>query len=264
MGQIKIYFAGVCVFVDRFSTYFPGNAPIHRMVLVNADMSELRLGDSSTVQVVPHLALMTLDPPFEVVMGPLPPQVSGTNDYILNGGTAYTITVLNPVTTQGWINSATCLPSLQSCLDVPIGAPSAAVVKDGNAACYVDFTDGILEGFSQQGSQGLMGISRATIETNGNPVLQITGGPLMLNTIVNFGSADVVAAITNKPAEQGADDPNDFFFNYLVCADLPDVSEITPPDAVGCPPITPSSDPDLPKRIQHFDAGPGCSNTGFP
>lgn len=277
MGQITIFFGGVCVFFEGYSEVLPvqPNPPIRRMVLVNADISSLKFGDFPAQTVYPHSALFTPSSAFTVIDGTfaLPPRIPLTDDYDLNIGGVYTITVDNPLVTP-WVDNAACLPHLRDGLPpgVDLGPPSLEVLRDGQAACYVDFRYGTITGNSievhppvppahrKHVESHRMGIAVVTVPTDGRPRLRFTTPDPVFNSTLLFADDDAVVSITNKPQVPSTDDPHDFLLNYITCETAFNPDEISPPAEVVCPLVQGN----VPSKIQHMDAGPGCSNTNFP
>jgi hypothetical protein len=260
MGKIEIYFVGVCTFFEDYSEMAgsPGQPPVHRMVLVDGDRSSVVIHGEPPIPITPHLAHLAIDSPIVAVRGTLPPKVPGTEVYNLNGTSAFSLSVANASSTQ-WTNNAGCLPHLQDAVSTPLGPPSLPVIRDGQAACYADFTVGTIDGFQiPTGSNSAMGISRVTLETEGNPVLSIAGpddvsGTLELECLPG---GPALVFISNQPEHQGRDAEDDFILNFLTVAEPPSPSSIRSPDKVECPAS--------PRRLVFGDAGPGCSNTNYP
>jgi hypothetical protein len=259
MGKIEIYFVGVCTFFEDYSEYaaLSEQLPVHRMVLVNGDRSSIVIHGGPPIPINPHLAHLAIDSPIVAVSGTLPPKLPGTEIFNLNGTSAFSLSVANASSTQ-WTNNAGCLPHLQAAVSTDLGPPSLAVIRDGQAACYADFTVGTIDGFQiPAGSDSAMGISLVTLETAGNPVLSIAG-PDGSGTIELEGlpGGPAIVIISNKPATQGHDAEDDFILNFLTVADPPSPSSIRSPGKVDCPVN--------PRRLIFGDAGPGCSNTNYP
>lgn len=261
MPSIQFWFAGVCTFFENWANYVnsPVLPPIHRMVLVNGS-------DPNVIPypgILPHIALLTLTEPFSI-SGPMPPLFGeqpppNSQVYLLNNPEgAYTISVVDPVPQQSWVFNAACLPNLENFVQGGnLGPPSLPVIEGGNAACYVDFQFGIINGFTVPGIE--MGISVATVVTSSLPAIQIQG-PTGTAT-VTFEAETAQMCLTNKPTMPGADNPQDFFLNFITCQTPPPEGLLTTPQGVGCTTMQPS---ELPSNFGPLDAGPGCSNTNFP
>jgi hypothetical protein len=252
MGTISIYFHGICTFFE----HFPPDSSIHRMVLVDAAIHSLTLGGAAPVTIVPHVARLRL-PQTAAATGKAPPQVSpGVFD--LNGSSAFTCSVVNADPSQGWANGMNCLPHLSSFIPpgTLLGPPSLPVIANGEAAAYVDFRYGAIEGLVVSD----MGVARATIVTDGEPVLLLRWGGSTETASFTLPSG-VAITFSNAPENSG-DDAKDFLLNYLTVENPPQpISSPTLAD-LGCPDGT--ADPHLPPEFFTLDAGPGCSNTNYP
>ena len=269
VGKVLIYFGGICTFLEDFRQFTSSSddPPVRRMVIANAHVKSIPMGGGEKVHVAKHLARLRFHTPFRIEKGQLPPRVENTDEYDLNQASAYTISVLDPIIPPSlnllWTNNAGCLPSLQGSLplDVKISPPSIPVIAGGNAACYVDFTHGSIEGFTVDTND--MGIARATIFTQGPPRLGIAQNG-EITAIVRLEGDPAVLAITNKPPTPGTDSPNDFLLNFLIVENPPFRHEVAPPQEVFCQKINRESDPHLPPEFVTADAGPGCSTTDYP
>ncbi|MBV9495175.1 MAG: hypothetical protein JOZ54_13085 [Acidobacteria bacterium] len=249
--NVTFRFEGICTYFNDFSRWTGQAETVNRMVVVNGKID--RIGDHD---IVPHLARMRVVG-LQNWDGPLIP--NRLSLYDLNGSRAYHIRVANPLPLQRWTNNAQCLPHLQASMPDgrAIGLPNMAVVKDGDAACYVDFTHGRIDGYAVKAStldpKKMKAISIVTVETDGEPRLEIETPEGRGTMLLKDGA---IITISNAPLDRldEENDGKDFSLNFLTVTDPP--LDPVVPQSISCPPYQ--------NEKIHGDAGPGCSNTNYP
>jgi hypothetical protein len=272
-NQVMISFLGLCTYFDDLrglATNPPPDLPAHRMVLLNCTQRMLDRHGVSDIAI--HSARLQLAA--DAVTGPLPPSLSDTS-YVadLNTFGGATITVLNAIPNSPFVNNAGCLPSLSAFLDggKRLGPPAPyAFFPDPEAvSCYVDFSVGVISGWSLKLVRGDMAVTQLIIETDGDPKLQIAPFDNTEPTVVTLRNDRLSAQgvhiakvnIMNFAFGEGThDDDRDFTLNYMLSPTSPKPWP-TPFPPVSCPPTDATYN--LPGSLAE-EVGPACSNSNYP
>ena len=258
--KVTIRFEGICTFFNNYSSLVEqvNEPPIHRMVLVNANIREI-----AGHEIDPHVARMTVLGDFEWTDNGFPPGAeSGVID-LNREDKAYLVSVRDPVTSQRWINNTCCLPHLTAAIppEQVLGAPDFEVIANFGAACYVDFTYGRIDGYAVRASgvgydpTKLKAISIATVETEGTSALLDLTWAETVYTLKLYDGATVTIANAPDPGSRD-NDQYDFLLNFLTLSGGPPPDVIVP-ESISCTPLEGWLDGPT-------DAGPGCSNTTYP
>ena len=253
MGEITVYFIGICTFMQDVQERIPGVR--RRVVLVNAREPEVING----TPIPPHI------PTLRIAAGDLEVNgVAATTDsgcileWELNG---CKIEIVEP---QGELqHDATfecCIPHLKA-LTPDADGVSAEVVLAGQSdetSCYFDLTGGQLSaGYVGQGAA----VSVLTAQTKSeSPVLRIER--FRSNDAQEFRlRSGAQIALMNVGAEGlGGDDTTDFLLHYKVVESMPEDAAIPTKAAPCCRPLPES----YIVRGLRLGIGPGCSNASYP
>ena len=253
MGEITIYFVGICTFMQDVEGALPGFS--RRVVLVNARVPRVINGYA----IPPHIPSLRIAANDLVVDGEPPRTRTATIlEWELHGCRLEVADAIRKLEHDASFEC--CIPHLKK-LTPDLGPPSAAMViaaEPQRASCYFELTAGTL-------SAGLIANGAAVTALNvrtstESPVLRLrrfhTGEPQEFQL---RSGAEV--AIMNVGAEgEKSDGDSDFLLHY-------EVAEHIPPDAV----IPQSPAPCCSKLQQSYiipngglGIGPGCSNSNFP
>lgn len=253
MGEITVYFVGICTFMEDIEKSLPGVR--RRVVLVNAREPEV----INKTMIPPHI------PTLRIAASDL--EVNGVSATTENGcvlqwqlhGCKIEI-----VDTKGDLqHDATfecCVPHLKV-LTPDADGVSVDVVLAGEpdkSSCYFDLTAGRLSaGIIANGAA----VSMLKVETETDaPVLRIQ--QFRSENVQEFrlrSGAQIALMNTGLEGEAG-DDTTDFLLHYKVVENVPENAAIPLAPAPCCRPL-PSSYI-LPSG--QVGLGPGCSNASFP
>jgi hypothetical protein len=272
MGQVTISFLGVCTIFRNLPALatpegLPPGTPIpsNRVVLARTTTQFLEKNPS----IDRHIAILQM-PPYQLLNNSpaLPPLEWFTPDtYKLDG-----VQLSIPNATQTKLKGCLCcLPSLQEHLDQPLGPPAPWVYLPDRerVQAWFDITGGNVRArlmSTDPPCPTIPSITLVTINTDGAPILQYQpfpppDGPAEPPTQVELTSLSPNVNVMNfANGEALVDDNSDFLLNYTLAETMPPDSAVRVPRKNRCTKFS---------RITYFvggcgDAGPGCSNTGFP
>jgi len=142
-------------------------------------------------------------------------------DNVMMNGTIYAgVSLKIPNATGDLTYDESYFESVKSLTDfVPEFTPSQDVVFNGRAACYFDFSSGLVQ--PSLGDGGAMGVV-ITVQTNGDPQLTVTpfetGVPSDISNSleINDGNAEITVANLEVDPDPAIEDvPFDYMLNYL-------------------------------------------------
>ena len=233
MSHIIIRFIGLCTHIGKDN--FPNLGPKHRMILLGFDGNQLRAKD-----VNPHQ-------PQLIEKGKEPVQLQRVS-----------LSVANAKPT-GFSRHATFVGAVPHLDHDAKLTPKDGVLYSGDSPvqAYFDVNDGELHACiaSSKGPTQAIG-TWLKVETDGDPILQVTG--LHSNELTQWTFADRSVIGIHNVAEGGADSAWDYLINYLAFEETDQLPEPPPQPDPGiqlkeCPEVDPE-----------VELTSSCSNTGFP
>jgi hypothetical protein len=249
MGEINIYFVGICTHMQDVTSELPGFK--RRVVLVNGRVPR----EINSHPIPPHIPTLRIATPDLMVAGSPPVgRDSAILDWELNGCHVDVANVTGDLTYDPSFEC--CIPHLKR-LTPNLPKPSVPVVIGGEsqkASCYFEMTAGVLSaGLIAQGAV----VSMLKVETTDEaPILRVRGFRKDTPQEFQLRSGAQVALV--NAGIDGDDDPNDFLLHYETAEYIPPDAAIPTSPAACCKPLAPSY------IIGSQGLGLGCSNSAFP
>jgi hypothetical protein len=253
MGEITVYFVGICTFMQDIEKQLPGVR--RRVVLVNAREPQVING----ITIPPHIPTLRIAASDLEVNGVAATTENGcVLQWELNG------CKLEIVDVEGGLqHDATfecCVPHLKVLTPDAdgISVPVVLAGKPEQSSCYFDLTAGQL-------SAGLVAagaaVSVLTVNTQSDsPVLRVQ--QFRTENIQEFRlrSGAQIALVNVGEEGMAGDDQNDFLLHYKVVESIP-ANAAVPQQAAPC--CNPVPDNYILDGLR-LGVGPGCSNSSFP
>ena len=252
MGEITVFFVGICTHMQWPEKFGADPGFSHRVVLVNG--SEPRLINDRPIP--SHRATLSIAAD-DLVIGRTPSNAG--DDQILEwnlDGT--TIDIANATGSLTYDASyECCIPHLKV-LTPDLPPPSAQVVTDAQpleASCYFDVTAGVMRAGLVAGGAAVSVLTVTT--TDELPIVRVRGfeGEASQKIPLRNGAR---IALSNVAAGH-SDEDDDFLLHYRTAESIPKNAKV-PREAARCCNALPQEriiDPKL-------NVGPGCSNSNFP
>ncbi len=253
MGEITVYFVGICTFMQDVEGRAPGFS--RRVVLVNARVPQV----INETTIPPHI------PTLRIAAGDL--EVSGVSptttgscvlEWELHG---CKIDIANAIGNLTHDESFECCVPHLTALTPDLGGPSPAVVLGAEAeqaSCYFDVTAGELSaGLVAEGAS----VSVLKVRTAGDsPVLRVQRFRTEDPQEFRLRSGSQIAIMNVGREGIAGDDTTDFLLHYNVAESIPDNAAVPTVPPTCCRPLVPSY---IFSGLQ-LGVGPGCSNASFP
>ncbi len=253
MGEITVYFVGICTFMQDVEGKLPGVR--RRVVLVNARKP----------QVVNQTMIQPHNPTLRIAASDL--QVNGVSattengcilEWELHGCKLEIVDAVGDLTHDETFEC--CVPHLKV-LTPDASGVSHEVVLAGEAdaaSCYFDLTAGVLSaGLVAQGAA----VSVLRVQTaSDTPVLRVH--KFRSDDVDEFSLRNGAQIALLNIGERGlaGDDPTDFLLHYRVVENVPENAAYPMKAATCCRPLSPS----YILEGARIGVGPGCSNANFP
>ena len=265
MYTLTINFLGVCTI---FRDLPPEAGSANRVVLVRTPPG---FPPNDPPPILPHIAKLQILTAFTTPPGEkLPPYENQPNTFKLEG---VWLTV-NQQQTQPLTGTLACLPSLQKALPTAnLGLPADFVLNPNlpgatdHAQAWFDVPQGSWNGFLMNpcpSCKEVPSVSVLDIQMDDPPVLHYrqVGGTTIPVSFDPDETHHYIAVENFADGEAIIKDERDFYLNYLTAQDfsIDWIPQIQIPKTNACTKPSP-----LITRLRGCgDAGPGCSNTGFP
>lgn len=252
MGEISVYFVGICTFMQDVEGQLPGVR--RRVVLVNAREPQVINGNS----IPPHI------PTLRIAAGDL--QLGGVPATTENGSVlewqlhGCRIEIADAVgDLQRDETFECCVPHLKVLTPDASGISRAVVLaaRPEEASCYFDMTAGQLSaGLAGEGAA----VSVLKVQTAGDsPTLRVRQFGAAEAQEFHLRSGAEIALVNVGVEGMAGDDPNDFLLHYKVLETIPENAAVPTQPATCCSTVLQSYI--LPPRL---GVGPACSNSNFP
>lgn len=252
MGEITVYFVGICTFMQDVEGSASGLR--RRVVLVNARIPQ-KINDTAIPPHIPTLRIAAGD----LEVNGVTPTTSGSCvlEWELHGSK---IEIANAVGNLEHDESfECCIPHLKA-LTPDLGEPSPSVVlgaESEEASCYFDLTAGQLSaGLISEGAA----VSVLQVRTAGDPVLRVQRFRTEQAQEFHLRSGTHIAIMNVGREGIAGDDATDFLLHYNVAESIPENAAVPTTPATCCKPLVPSYI--VPSG--QLGVGPGCSNASFP
>jgi len=278
MGEIRVFFWGVCTYMDRIQPSAPASdAWGNRYVLVDAS-NPATIHNSSGLKgrsIAPHFAEMqiveedivtisdtTIDGfSLQPDVDKLPPLKKPVVVWSLNN---VILSIANPAQPAVQAEVPPGLHSLSKFINGTMPPPSFPITLNTVptlAACYFDFFTGSLECVAAEGGAS---IGMLTVKTIGDPQIRVrsfNAQPTTPAIAIHLQSESEVV-VSNLPPSPVDDSDHDFLLHYLTASKFPDVNlkKLPPPDSK-CNPIKTYN---LPRGHALGVLGSSCSNSTYP
>ncbi|HEV7766127.1 MAG TPA: hypothetical protein VGQ76_14075 [Thermoanaerobaculia bacterium] len=253
MGEITVYFVGICTFMEDIEKSIPGVR--RRVVLVNAREPEI----INQTMIPPHIPTLRIAASDLEVNG-----VSATTEngcvlqWELNG------CKIEIVDAEGELKHDAsfecCVPHLKILTPDADGVSTDVVLagKSEVTSCYFDLTAGHLSaGLIANGAA--VSVLRTQTATD-SPVLRIQQFRTQNVQEFRLRSGAQIALMNVGDEGLAGDDTTDFLLHYKVVENVPENAAIPTSAAPCCRPL--GSSYILPTG--QIGLGPGCSNSSFP
>ena len=275
MASVTVEFSGICTHVqfDQLGTELPPYG--RRVVLPNGNPHAIENNPNLKDLVGAHYARLSV-PIQSDISGPAAdlfyPVADGNESRLmlnlnivgfkaagvdappgigLTGATVQLVGGLEPLS----VTAAQCLPQLAASLGfTPTPSPVVFNKNSPTVSAYFDMTAGTLAGFTVPLIE--RAFAQLTATTIGRAQILITPWNGTAPTLVTLPEDPELsnAIIINEPFVFEFESDNDFLLHFVVTADeFPTLNALN--TSSGCP----SNGP-----IHHWEAGPGCSNSGIP
>ncbi|MBV9494469.1 MAG: hypothetical protein JOZ54_09500 [Acidobacteria bacterium] len=251
MGEISIYFVGICTFMQDFEDHVPGVR--RRVVLVNARRPQV-INKTMIPPHIPTLRIAASD--LEVNGVPATSSNGCVLQWELHGCKIEIADAVGEL--QHDKSFECCIPHLKVLTPNAEGIAKSVVLgaESAEASCYFDLTAGELSaGIYANGAA----VAVLKVQTqNDSPVLRVK--PFRTDDAQEFRlrAGAQIAIMNTGDADALGDDPNDFLLHYKVVENIPQDANIPSGPAPCCG--------SLPKSyiLPSIGLGPGCSNANFP
>ncbi|MEA2491252.1 MAG: hypothetical protein QOH21_3044 [Acidobacteriota bacterium] len=253
MGEITVYFVGICTFMQDFAEHVAGVR--RRVVLVNARLPQVING----TKIPPHIPTLRIAASDLEVNGvPATTENGCILEWELHGCKIEIADAIGDL--QHDESFECCIPHLKA-LTPDADGVSTSVVLEGEsneASCYFDLTAGRLSaGLVANGAA--VSVLKAQTATD-SPILRLQR--FRTDEIQEFRLRPGTQIALMNVGLEGltGDDTTDFLLHYKVVRDVPPNAAIPTAAAPCCRPlpasyIVPSG---------RLGLGPGCSNSSFP
>jgi hypothetical protein len=251
MGEITVYFVGICTFMQDIEEHVPGVR--RRVVLVNAREPEVI---NNTV-IPPHIPTLRIAASDLEVNG-VPATSNGcVLEWELHGCKIEIVEPLGEL--QHDETFECCIPHLKVLTPDADGVSASVVLaaESKEASCYFDLSAGQLSAGLVANGAAVSVLKAQTAA--GSPVLRIQ--QFRTENVQEFrlrSGAQIALMNTGLEGVTG-DDTTDFLLHYKVVENVPDNAAIPTSPATCCKPLPPSY-----IVSGQLGLGPGCSNASFP
>jgi hypothetical protein len=253
MGEITVYFIGICTFMQDIEEQIPGVR--RRVVLVNAREPQI----INNTMIPPHIPTLRIAAGDLEVNGVPATSAKGCDlEWELHG---CKIEIVEPLGGLDHDESfECCIPHLKVLTPDADGISTSVVLgaEPEVTSCYFDLTAGQL-------SAGLVanGAAVAVLKArtaSASPILRIQQFRTENVQEVRLRSGAQIALMNTGLEGVTGDDTQDFLLHYNVVENVPDNPAVPTAPATCCKPLPPSYI--VPSG--ELGIGPGCSNASFP
>lgn len=252
MGEISVYFVGICTFMQDIEKEISGVR--RRVVLVNARAPEV-INQTTIPPHIPTLRIAASD--LEVNGVPATTENGCVLQWELHGCKIEIADALGDLKHDETFEC--CIPQLKILTPSAdgISVPVVLAAEPERSSCYFDLTAGQLSAGLLAGGAAVAVLKARTVSDT--PILRIQKFRTEDVQEFRLRSGAQIALMNVGLEGMAGDDPADFLLHYKVLENVPDNAAIPTASAPCCQPLPPSYivSPQL-------GLSPGCSNASFP
>ena len=253
MGEITVYFVGICTFMQDVEERLPGVR--RRVVMVNARQPEV-INQTTIPPHIPTLRIAASD--LEVNGVPATTENGCILQWELHGCKIEIVDAVGELKHDETFEC--CVPHLKVLTPDADGISTSVVLaaESDVTSCYFDLTAGQLSaGLVAEGAAVSVLKAQTASET---PVLRIQRFRTDDVQEFHLRSGAQIALMNVGLEGMPGDDTNDFLLHYKVVETIPANAAVPTTSAPCCRPLPPS----YIVRHERLGISPGCSNASFP